>query len=215
MYSGRGRQPIHLKAGVQWYLDEKDHKWSALSVVLHLNDGYQTFLCGRPVASIFTALAKKGRKNPEFCASQFKSLLKKMDNKFDLPQCILSRAGQMTCFHPGEQFQCGVGPAGYMCGLTGLKSRVVFCCTAVPKKYKPVITYLKLFNSELPWGLFHDVTVEQVSLKRQTLNFVFLLKNMRPEDAGSKKEEAGTKKTRSWKKEDKEKREKKRKRDEN
>lgn len=151
IYQGAGRQPLHLDASLGWYPDGFGNKWAPLSCVISLNDGPGTFLGGAPVFGQFDLIHKH---TVEQSKKAFTNLLDDYEKKFDENLIKISRAGQMLCFHPGEQIHCGVS-TDYKCTLSGdiFPDRVVLFLFLVPSRFIKITKKLNLFSSEYPWGL--------------------------------------------------------------
>ena len=161
IYRGDKRQPIHFDNGLPWFVDsETGNKWSALALVLSMNDGYATYQHGGPLDGVFESARDT---DPDHVVTTLNNMLAGFENNFDESQLQLNRAGQLLGFHPGELAHCGVGSRGYICSLTKFIGRMVMFVTAVPLKFSVSVRTLILFGTERPWGLLEKVHRTQVN----------------------------------------------------
>ena len=116
VYKHAGVQPVHLDSGLGWYkMKGKSKPYSGIAVCFAANDGPSTQIYKEPFQSLFEAIARMASKNPKNAKKFFEEQLpiydKWMDEHYgcDPSGWIRSRAGQMLCFHPGEQIHRGVG----------------------------------------------------------------------------------------------------------
>ena len=64
IYRETGMQPAHWDTGLTWFLDEDTRKpWSALSVILNINDGNEPWLAETALAGIFHKVQRKSEQN--------------------------------------------------------------------------------------------------------------------------------------------------------
>ncbi len=161
IYRGsKKRQPMHLDSAVGWYMYDET-PWAPLSVLIHMNDGFKTNLAGAPLFGLFDKIRPE---TPGEFVKSFTQILEMYDTLFGEAPPVVSRAGQILAFHPGEQIHQGLG-SDYKCSLTGhlFTGRVMLFLSCVPQRMLAKVANLPLFNSEYPWGLQRGgITVRQV-----------------------------------------------------
>jgi hypothetical protein len=167
VYSEDGRQPVHFDNGSHW-ISSGGKQLPTLACVLMLDDGYGPFLFGPPQDDMFPSLARSG--TPEQFFASVKAFVERGDAEFKQPD--LCRAGQLVCFHPGEQAHCGVGHGGFVSRLTGSTSRKTLFFLAVPQPLVTLLVRHPIFGTEgQTWGLLK----EGWSVDRVKKKFFFFL----------------------------------------
>src|SRR5689334_23159071 len=98
LYEDGGRQHIHLDNGMVWMRDGKGNRWAPTAIVLHLNDGYGTYLAGPALSDVFGALQRRAREgHVQGVVKTLVSTFSYLETQFKQPP--LRRAGHMLCFH--------------------------------------------------------------------------------------------------------------------
>jgi hypothetical protein len=148
VYTGEGRQPVHLDNGSRWVEAGNGKEYATLSCILMLDDGWGTYLAGRPVNNFFPTLEESEHQTPEKFWDFVLSRCKAGDKEYKENKLVPRRAGQLLCFHPGEQRHAGMGPGGYISPLTGSKERVTLYFLVAPDPIYSRVRNVHLFDTE-------------------------------------------------------------------
>jgi hypothetical protein len=97
-------------------------------------------------------------------------IIRSLDKQPYVPRLV--PAGQVVCFHPGEQPHAGVGYNGEVdTVLPEFKGRIVAYFFLLPKQIPKHVEHLAIFQTEFPWGLMADGVRWQQVYRRTCLLF--------------------------------------------
>lgn len=144
IYSSKGRQPTHFDNGSSWISSPEGRHLPVLASILMLDDGYAPYLYDKPTDNFFPDLM--GEKDDNKVFNVLQKILEKGDKEYK--QTPLCRAGQVVCFHPGEQPHAGVGHGDYKSLLTGKTTRMTLFGIFVPREVVSIIHNNPLFGTE-------------------------------------------------------------------
>ena len=136
VYREEGEQPWHYDTPLTWYRDDNG-VFSAINTILAVNDGKATQFADKPTPNVFECVRNyMVQKKYAQAAKGVEDLLQRVEANWVDPNPAGNRAGQMLCFHPGEQAHRGVGYDFRMDPLkTNWIGRVVMFVMWFPQKY--------------------------------------------------------------------------------